>query len=117
MLIPPSGLLFYCVQVSKLPTNSYFFEFFYVVPPLSVRLMGDRKKPLVANKESLMECRCYGSRPTPAFRWFVGDRELDVADPEKMTVEHHQATSSTGECSYEVCRSLYVYHGRGRKIF
>ena len=58
--------------------------------------MGDRKKPLVANKESRMECRCQGSRPTPVFRWFVGDRELDVVSPGKMTVEHHQATSSTG---------------------
>ena len=59
--------------------------------------MGDRKKPLVANRESRVECRCQGSRPTPVFRWFVGDRELDVVGPGKMTVEHHQATSSTGK--------------------
>ena len=59
--------------------------------------MGDRKKPLVANRESRVECRCQGSRPTPVFRWFVGDRELDVVGPGKMTIEHHQATSSTGK--------------------
>ena len=27
-----------------------------------------------------LECRCYGSQPAPKFRWYVGNRELQVGD-------------------------------------
>ncbi len=62
---------------------------YFAVPPLSVMLMPDRKKPFSAGKEATIECRCRGSRPTPIFRWYVGDAELDMGLG-KMTIEHHR---------------------------
>ena len=57
---------------------------------MSVSLVIDRKRPLVAGKETNIECKCKGSRPAPLFRWFVGTRELDTSD--KMAIEHHDTT-------------------------
>ena len=27
-----------------------------------------------------LECKCYGSQPAPKFRWYVGNRELQIGD-------------------------------------
>ena len=65
------------------------FVCLFTVPPLLVNLVGDRKRPLSAGRETRMECKCKGSRPAPIFRWYVGQREIDTTSAGKMSVEHH----------------------------
>ena len=71
----------------------------FTVPPLSVSVVVDIKRPLVAGKEATLECKCKGSRPAPVFRWFVGTRELDTT--EKMALEHHE---TAGEWTSSIIR-------------
>lgn len=77
-------------------------------------MMGDRKKPLQAGKESSVECRCQGSRPSPLFRWFIGDRELDLG-LDKMTL-HHQTTENKEEWSSSVIKFIPKAEDNGKYL-
>ena len=81
--------------------------------------MYDRKKPLVANKESSLECRCQGSRPAPIFRWFVDDREVDNLEGNSVTLEKKDEWTSSvikfvpkpdDNGKYMVCKASNEYY-------
>ena len=96
---------------SKIPSiNVYKFAFFIAVPPLSASLVIDRKRHLVAGKESNIECKCQGSRPAPLFRWFVGTKELDTS--EKIAVEHHES----GEWSSSIIKYVPKAEENGKTL-
>ena len=83
---------------------------FLAVPPLSASLVIDRKRHLVAGKESNIECKCQGSRPAPLFRWFVGTKELDTS--EKIAVEHHES----GEWSSSIIKYVPKAEENGKTL-
>ena len=47
-------------------------------PPKSVRLLGNRSRKFSAGRMEKLECECYGSKPAPKFKWYVGSRELEM---------------------------------------
>ncbi|CAB4060984.1 unnamed protein product [Lepeophtheirus salmonis] len=68
------------------------------VPPVDVRILENKGRPLSNGKETHLRCVSTGSRPMPVFRWFVGGRELI---DEAMTVEQNLDTLvSHSEISY-----------------
>lgn len=91
---------------------TYFF-FGISVPPLSVSIASDKKRPLSAGKEAMLECKCEGSRPAPNFRWFVGNRELDMTGPDKMIVEHHR---DKGEWTSSVIKFVPKPEDNGKHV-
>ena len=58
-------------------------------------ITGDRKRALSAGKESTLECRCQGSRPRPLFRWFIDNRELEVASESSENSDNGEEWTSS----------------------
>ena len=54
--------------------------FIFTDPPKSVHLLGNRTQQFSAGRMEKLECTCYGSQPAPKFRWYVGNRELQIGD-------------------------------------
>ena len=91
----------------------HFFSCFSV-PPLAVTITGDRKRAFSAGKESTLECRCQGSRPIPVFRWFIDNRELEVASA--STSDSEADNNGQGEWTSSVIKFVAKPEDNGKYI-
>lgn len=97
----------------KLLKLIHFFSCFSV-PPLAVTITGDRKRAFSAGKESTLECRCQGSRPIPVFRWFIDNRELEVASA--STSDSEADNNGQGEWTSSVIKFVAKPEDNGKYI-